>query len=180
MNLLLDFDQFVANRNEGRTPEISVMVAKTVFMLAPEGEEMDLDFNIAYHLGRWWLVSNALAESGGVSKLSLAKLYPAMRADGSLFLLPVTYPFVDAPDTWYNAWQEITEVARHRWVKVVSNKAEGRHEYQEVALSVLPQWPDLSFREWVAHAFSGSVMTVAPSAVVHEMPKRRSGSLAQI
>jgi hypothetical protein len=183
MTAPIDFDRFVVHAQPPAAPEITIAVLKSPFRVAPIGEEAEMDFYVCNRTDGWYLVEPELAECGQLQGLYLAKLYPAMRADGGLSLIPVTYPNPGFSGTWFEAWKEIIPVARQKWIKLTSNKLLGRHEYETVTGMPKPVWPDLPYPEWVAHAFGDRVMCLESSGPTVEMPKRRSplpGSVSRL
>jgi hypothetical protein len=175
MTAHLDFDRFIVKIPEATEPEISVAVLKTPFRIAPVGEETDINFYLCSRDSGWWLVDPELAESGHIHGLYLAKLYLAMRPDGGLTLIPVTFPNPGFPTSWFDAWQSIIPAARRMWLRIVANKTAGRHEYEPVLGLPAPKWPEnLSYKECVALAFRERILSVDTMPVSAEMPRRRT------
>lgn len=175
-----DLKRYMVNAPVVAEPEISVSVLKSPFRIAPIGEETNINFYLCNRERGWWLVNPELAESETIQGLYMGKLYPALRADGGLSMLPVTFPNVGYSPSWFNAWQEIIPAARQKWIKLTSNKLAGRHEYEVVSGLPKPEWPDLSYSEWVTLAFKDKVMDELPVSAIAEMPKRRTIHLEQL
>lgn len=173
MRTPIDLDHFSVKCSPLPSAEITVGIVKKPIRIAPIGDEVNHDFYVSYFEDKWWLVHPDLAERELVPNLLLAKLYPAVRSDGGLVLIPVTYPNHGEPETWFNAWAEIIPVARQKWIQLKSNKPLGRHEFEDVPGLPKPRWPDLSYRDWVVQAFGDNVMGLDWSRPVVQMPVQR-------
>ena len=84
-----------------------------------------------------------------------------MRQDGTLFVLPVTLPGKNRPESWYEAWQDILAVSVKKFVKVNSNTDELRHEYEFVKGKLQQPWPNMSYQKWISTAFGDRVIRSA-------------------
>ncbi|MBT5540450.1 MAG: hypothetical protein HOK20_02535, partial [Alphaproteobacteria bacterium] len=74
---------------------------------------------------------------------------------GVLFLWPIRLPGPDGKhDNWNRSALEAAELAKKKWVKVVSNMSLGGYEVFEATGELPePEWPDLSFEEIIKIAF---------------------------
>lgn len=78
-----------------------------------------------------------------------------MTRQGVLFLWPIRLPGPDGRhDDWNRSALEAAELAKTKWVKVISNMSLGGYEVFEATGELPdPEWPDLSFEEIVKIAF---------------------------
>ena len=78
-----------------------------------------------------------------------------MTRQGVLFLWPIRLPNADGRhDNWNRSALEAAELAKKKWIKVVSNMSLGGYEVYEATGELPdPEWPDLSFEEIIKIAF---------------------------
>jgi hypothetical protein len=97
-----------------------------------------------------------------VSQVAVLKvIYAGITRSGDLFLCPVGLP--DANGKW-NSWTKslraAMEIAKHKWVKIVSNRGAGKYETFEAEGDIPePEWPDdVTFEDLIDIAFEDRII----------------------
>ena len=90
---------------------------------------------------------------------------------GVLFLWPIRLPNADGRhDNWNRSALEAAELAKKKWVKVVSNMSLGGYEVYEATGELPdPEWPDLSFEEIMKIAFKDRYITGMDHPVIRRL-----------
>ncbi|MBC8287880.1 MAG: hypothetical protein H8E42_10455 [Nitrospinae bacterium] len=94
-----------------------------------------------------------------------------MTRQGVLFLRSIRLPNADGRhDNWNRSALEAAELAKKKWVKVVSNMALGGYEVYEATGELPdPEWPDLSFGEIMEIAFKDRYITGMDHPVIRRL-----------
>jgi hypothetical protein len=94
-----------------------------------------------------------------------------MTRQGVLFLWPIRLPNADGRhDNWNRSALEAAELAKKKWVKVVSNMSLGGYEvYEATGKLPDPEWPDLSFEEIMKIAFKDRYITGMDHPVIRRL-----------
>ncbi len=94
-----------------------------------------------------------------------------MTRQGVLFLWPIRLPNEDGRhDNWNRSALEAAELAKKKWVKVVSNMSLGGYEVYEATGELPdPEWPDLSFEEIMKIAFKDRYITGMDHPVIRRL-----------
>ena len=94
-----------------------------------------------------------------------------MTRQGVLFLWSIRLPNADGRhDNWNRSALEAAELAKKKWVKVVSNMALGGYEVYEATGELPdPEWPDLSFGEIMEIAFKDRYITGMDHPVIRRL-----------
>jgi hypothetical protein len=94
-----------------------------------------------------------------------------MTRQGVLFLWPIRLPNADGRhDNWNRSALEAAELAKRKWVKVVSNMSLGGYEVYEATGDLPdPEWPDLSFEEIMKIAFKDRYITGMDHPVIRRL-----------
>ena len=98
-----------------------------------------------------------------------------MTRQGVLFLWPIRLPNEDGRhDNWNRSALEAAELAKKKWVKVVSNMSLGGYEVYEATGELPdPEWPDLSFEEIMDIAFKDRFI----AGMDHPVIRRLNGEI---
>lgn len=102
----------------------------------------------------------------------IAKLFlTGMTRQGVLFLWPIRLPNPDGRyDNWNRSALEAAELAKKKWVKVVSNMSLGGYEVFEATGELPePEWPDLSFEKIMEVAFKDRYITEMNHPVIRRL-----------
>ena len=99
----------------------------------------------------------------------------AMTRQGVLFLWPIRLPNPDGRhDNWNRSALEAAELAKKKWIKVVSNMSLGGYEVFEATGKLPePEWPDLSFEKIMKVAFKDRYI----SEMSHPVIRRLNGDI---
>jgi hypothetical protein len=94
-----------------------------------------------------------------------------MTRQGVLFLWPIRLPNADGRhDNWNRSALEAAELAKRKWVKVVSNMSLGGYEvYGATGDLPDPEWPDLSFEEIMRVAFKDRYIQTMDHLVIRRL-----------
>jgi hypothetical protein len=94
-----------------------------------------------------------------------------MTRQGVLFLWPIRLPNADGRhDNWNRSALEAAELAKRKWVKVVSNMSLGGYEVYEATGDLPdPEWPDLSFEEIMRVAFKDRYIQTMDHLVIRRL-----------
>jgi len=94
-----------------------------------------------------------------------------MTRQGVLFLWPIRLPNADGRhDNWNRSALEAAELAKRKWVKVVSNMSLGGYEAYEATGDLPdPEWPDLSFQEIMGVAFKDRYIQTMDHLVIRRL-----------
>jgi hypothetical protein len=94
-----------------------------------------------------------------------------MTKQGVLFLWSIRLPNADGRhDNWNRSALEASELAKKKWVKVVSNMSLGGYEVYEATGELPdPEWPDLSFDEIMKIAFKDRYITGMDHPVIRRL-----------
>ncbi|MBT6717136.1 MAG: hypothetical protein HOB18_05770 [Nitrospina sp.] len=94
-----------------------------------------------------------------------------MTRQGVLFLWPIRLPNEDGRhDNWNRSALEAAELAKKKWVKVVSNMSLGGYEVYEATGELPdPEWPDLSFEKIMEVAFKDRYITGMDHPVIRRL-----------
>ena len=94
-----------------------------------------------------------------------------MTRQGVLFLWPIRLPNADGRhDNWNRSALEAAELAKKKWIKVVSNMSLGGYEvYEATGKLPDPEWPDLSFEEIMKVAFKDRYITGMDHPVIRRL-----------
>jgi hypothetical protein len=94
-----------------------------------------------------------------------------MTRQGVLFLWPIRLPNADGRhDNWNRSALEAAELAKKKWIKVVSNMSLGGYEVYEATGELPdPEWPDLSFEEIMKVAFKDRYITGMDHPVIRRL-----------
>jgi hypothetical protein len=89
------------------------------------------------------------------------RLYLAVNTTKTVFLWPVKLPGPDGQiDSWNQSAGEIADLAKHQWVRVMSNRDLGAYDPKSASnLTTEPVWPHVSFEEILRIAFKGKVIS---------------------
>lgn len=116
---------------------------------------MPMDVYVTYFDGNWHVVNAEIVARGVfVPGLLQGYLYPAVTESGRPFVLVVTKPLSVATTSWFSAWQEIIEIAKHKFVEVIPNHNQGRHDYLVANGQDEPLWPALDAETWLMMPFA--------------------------
>jgi hypothetical protein len=90
----------------------------------------------------------------------LFTLFACVSKNGTPFLWPVRMADPDGKwNIWHRSAHEIAEKAMQRWSRLEANKDAGHYvAYYDQRLpehQQLPEWPELTFRDWLELAFKG-------------------------
>lgn len=176
MSNLLDLDYFRSDSKVVHTPIINVCIPQSAFQTHPEDQPDAICTKPPFTLLRvndhWYLVTNELAGSGDISGLTPAYLYRGMRQDGMSFVLPVTLPGSNRPESLYEAWQDILAVSQKQLVKVRANTDAKRHEYEVVKSKLQWGWPNMNYQKWISMAFGDRIIRSADDPRLQKASKK--------
>jgi hypothetical protein len=98
-------------------------------------------------------------------------LYTAVNRQGVVFLWPVRLPGPDGKEMiWHRSARDAAEEATKRWVRVSANLSLGAYEIiMAEAITMEPQWPEVSFQELVRTAFRDRLITTLDHPVVRRL-----------
>lgn len=141
-------------------PDVTYRLETAVLELKEEGETYLVDPSLWSELP---------------SELTPKVLFTTMNRQGVLTLWPVRMPGEDGRlDEWNASALEAANMARDRWVRVVSNMGLGAYEVYEATGNLPdPVWPELSFTEILKVAFRGRYIT----EIEHPVIRRLRGDL---
>jgi hypothetical protein len=104
------------------------------------------------------------------SKLRRVRLFLCVTRRGSVSFWPVSQT---DQGTWGQSAREIVEMAKTRWIRVVSNRGEGCYEpFEPEDPLPTPEWPDKELRELLKLAFRGRVIDRPDHPVIEELKGR--------
>jgi len=97
-----------------------------------------------------------------VAGVAVAKvLFLGITRSSDLFILPVRLPDPDGRwEPWSKSLMAGAEIAKHKWVKIVSNRGQGVYETFEAEGNIPePDWPDdVTFNDLITIAFEDRVI----------------------
>ena len=98
-------------------------------------------------------------------------LFTAISKQGVLTLWPVRLPGEDGKlDQWNTSALEIAELAKSKWVRVVSNMALGAYEpYVATGDFPDPEYPDITFEKILEIAFRDKFITTLDHPVIERL-----------
>lgn len=88
------------------------------------------------------------------------------------FVLPVTLPGSNRPESWYEAWQDILAVSQKQLVKVRANTDAKRHEYEVVKSKLQWGWPNMNYQKWISMAFGDRIIRSADDPRLQKASKK--------
>jgi hypothetical protein len=104
------------------------------------------------------------------SKLRRVRLFLCLTKRGSVSFWPVSQ---SDPGTWGASAREIVEIARTRWIRVVSNREEGCYvPFEPEDPLPDPTWPDKSLSELLKLAFKGRVIDRPDHPIIEDLKGR--------
>lgn len=104
------------------------------------------------------------------SKLKRVRLFLCVTKRGSVSFWPVSQT---DQGTWGTSAREIVEMAKTRWIRVVSNREEGCYEPFEPEDPIpAPEWPEKELGELLKLAFRGRVIDRPDHPVIEELKGR--------
>jgi hypothetical protein len=118
-----------------------------------------------YLVGSSELIAELAAEIVNVT------IFTAVNRQGVVFLWPVRLPNADGKQMeWHRSARDAVEEATKRWVRVSPNMALGAYELTvATAITMEPQWPEVSFQELIRIAFRERLITSIDHAVVKRL-----------
>jgi hypothetical protein len=124
--------------------------------------------------GSIWYVpkgTDAYAELNELtSKLKRVRLFLCITKRGSVSFWPVSQT---DQGTWGTSAREIVEMAKTRWIRVISVRDEGIYEPFEPEDPIPePQWPDKSLSELLKMAFRGRVIDRPDHPIIEDLKGR--------
>jgi hypothetical protein len=97
-------------------------------------------------------------------------LVAAVTTQGTPFLWEAALPRNDREDNWSKTGLEAVRLATEGWVRVAANMAAGGYDcWQATGDLPDPQWPDLSFREWLRLAFKDRYIDTLDHSVLRRL-----------
>jgi hypothetical protein len=97
------------------------------------------------------------------------QLAAAMTYEGAHFLFATKVNDTE----WYDSMLEAMALARERWVHIIADKGLNRHVTEPaVAMLEEPEWPDVSFQEYLQRAFGHRVI----NSIDHPIMKKLRGA----
>lgn len=81
----------------------------------------------------------------------------AINLQKALFLWPIRLPDTDGKlDPWNSSASEAANIAKHKWIRVTSNKGLGAYDiFEALKLHNEPEWPDMDLQQILSIAFKG-------------------------
>jgi hypothetical protein len=157
------------------TETVSIRVGrpdKRRFFRVRDGADWELDCAIlepSKEDGAFLVLGDCLQELE--SELSFVKLVLCMTRDGEISLWPLKLP---GPDGRTNRWSEsamvAADIARHAWIRLVSNLSAGCYVVQRPELELeAPVWPDKPFLHYLKLAFRDRTIQNMDHPVVRKL-----------
>jgi hypothetical protein len=104
------------------------------------------------------------------TKLRRVRLALCVTKRGKVYFWPVSQT---DQGTWGSSAREIVEIAKTRWIRVVSNREEGIYDPFEPEDPIPdPTWPDKSLSELLKLAFKGRVIDRADHPIIEDLKGR--------
>ena len=145
-------DDFLV-KDEGQT-EVPVWIPRGLFRINPDPDHMIGPVYLSRVDDHWQLVSSEVVSNFRVPFLWQAELYEGILPDGTIFVLPLTYPKPGCED-WFNSLQQAIGLARTQWIAIQADKKQKFYEVLPVAKNKLaqPEWFDCEFADVLEVAF---------------------------
>jgi len=151
-------------KDEGQT-EVPIWIPQGLFRINPDPERMIGPVYLSRAGDQWRLVSSEVVGSYRVPSLWQAELYEGVLPDGTVFVLPATYP-KPGGEEWFNSLQQAIGLARTQWIAI---QADHTLKCYEVLPAVKkkplpPEWFECEFAEVVEVAFTDRIVRTRQDA----------------
>lgn len=148
-------DFFFSPESFAPATKIRVQIPREPFQLKPGCERYA---QIFWTGSEWFLVHPDVTPSIPVNGLYRAALYMGVTIDGSLFILPVTYPASGKTSSWLEGWNDIVPQAYDHWLRIYKNDLAQRYEAEPLDIQEAPRWSHWSIEQLIEMAFEDKLI----------------------